>query len=158
MFRNGLLIFWMIIFLPACGESPVFERNIPVEGAKWDRSDVKTFEVHFAKPNQSLPVYILVRNTGAYSYSNLWLFVSVQGPGGREEKDTLEFRLASPDGHWIGKRAAGLFENKFLWQYAVAFPDTGVYIFHFEQAMRNNELKGIQDVGLYISQRRESSK
>jgi gliding motility-associated lipoprotein GldH len=40
--------------------------------------------------------------------------------------------------------------NRFLFQKGIRFPQQGQYIFEFEQAMRNPDLKGISDIGMRL--------
>ncbi len=150
MFRDLTLFLGLLLCLQSCNDFPVYEQNTPVSGAQWARTDVKSFDVRIDTLSESVPLYISLRNTGAYPYANLWLFISVERSGRTVFRDTVDFRLALPSGRWTGKSAAGLYENRFLLLPAFAFPDTGSYTFCFEQAMRDETLKGIHDIGLYI--------
>jgi gliding motility-associated lipoprotein GldH len=58
--------------------------------------------------------------------------------------------LAAPDGKWLGKGISGLRDNQVLLRVGLRFPRKGAYLFDFEQAMREENLEGISDIGLRI--------
>jgi len=136
--------------LYSCGEAPVFEQNQSFSGAVWAREDVRTFEVRVDYAPLTAPVYFTLRNNGSYDFGNLWLFVAVRTPSGTEFRDTVNLTLATATGRWKGKKIAGLYQTRLLWNESFVFPDTGMYTFRLEQGMREQLLGGIQDVGVSI--------
>ena len=64
--------------------------------------------------------------------------------------DTINCPLANAHGKWLGKGFAGVYDNRLLYMARKRFPLTGKYSIRIEQAMRDNELQGVLDVGLRI--------
>ncbi len=96
-------------------------------------------------------LFVNIRNTGNYKYSNLFLFVDVFQPEGKIERDTIECILADSRGKWLGSSGSGsIWDNQILFNRKARFPGVGKYVFRFTQAMREKELEGIMDVGLRI--------
>lgn len=77
------------------------------------------------------------------------MFVHSKYPNGYSDIDTLEFFLADPTGKWLGDNSGTIVENRALLSKGL-FPATGTYTFTFEQAMRNDSLPEILDVGLSV--------
>jgi gliding motility-associated lipoprotein GldH len=71
-------------------------------------------------------------------------------PDGQMSRDTAELTLADYDGRWLGSGMGSVKFSHFLFQKDVRFKQAGTYRFVFEQAMRVNELNGINDIGLRI--------
>jgi gliding motility-associated lipoprotein GldH len=46
-----------------------------------------------------------------------------------------------------------IWDNQILWKPNVKFPVAGKYIFEFEQAMREEQVQFIMDMGLRIEKR-----
>ncbi len=42
------------------------------------------------------------------------------------------------------------YDNRILFRRNIRFPRTGIYVFEYEQAMRDEPLIGIDDIGLRI--------
>lgn len=90
-------------------------------------------------------VIISVRHTQQYPYQNMWLFVERAG-----EMDTIEFYLADQRGRWLGNGFGNSREMPVLYQRAVVFPVRGEYTYRIWQGMREDDLRGVQDIGLII--------
>ena len=57
--------------------------------------------------------------------------------------------MAQPDGKWFGETSGTIVENQALITQGY-FTDAGTYSFKLEQAMRDNDLTEILDVGLRV--------
>lgn len=104
-------------------------------------------------------LFVNIRNTNEYKYNNIFLIVSINFPHGKTVTDTLEYRMANPDGTWIGQGIGDMKENKLWYKENVRFFEKGTYNVTVEQAMRNNgevegvkKLEGITDVGVTIEE------
>ena len=99
-------------------------------------------------------VFIDVRHTGEYPFSDLFLFVDLTGPGGRTARDTVECLLADPSGQWYGKGLGFIFADRYqakvLYKLGNRFPAGGRYSITLEQAMRTDKLEGVLDIGVSV--------
>jgi gliding motility-associated lipoprotein GldH len=100
-----------------------------------------------------------IRNSNNYKFSNLFLIVSMNFPHGKTITDTLEYRMAKPDGTWLGEGIGSIKENKLWYKQEVPFLEDGEYTVIIEQAVRNNgdvdgvtNLEGITDVGFSVEE------
>jgi len=148
--NNPVLILICLLMFSSCDSKRVFEENKPLENRSWKSADKLEFSVTINDTTIPYNVFLNIRNSMDYPYSNLYLFLKTSFPDGKVSLDTIECILADYDGRWLGSGIGSVKFNKCLFQKNVSFPRRGKYNFEFEQAMRVNVLKGITDVGLRI--------
>lgn len=141
----------LLTLLPSCDSNRIYEENIPVEKNTWHADDIKTFAFDITDTTSGLDLYINLRTTTDYPYSNLFIFLYSHYPNGYTDKDTLEFILAQPDGKWLGESSGTVVENQILISRGGRFPVAGKYTFKIQQAMREEELGEIIDVGFRVA-------
>ena len=87
----------------------------------------------------------------------MFLIVEMVFPHGKTLKDTLEYKMADPNGALLGTGASGIKENKLWYKEEVVFSEAGEYTVNIQHAMRENgkvngviALEGITDIGFRI--------
>jgi gliding motility-associated lipoprotein GldH len=141
----------LVFAIVSCDSNKVFEAYIEVENANWQNENVASFEFNALDTSVAHHLYINVRNTGVYPYSNLYLFVTMQGPNGGVLKDTVNCILADSRGKWLGKGVGDLWDLKIPYVGGFKFAQAGSYIVSLQQGMRTeNGLEGITDIGLRV--------
>jgi len=150
IFFGILSIFFL---LSSCKDNMVFDRNAPIPSEGWQKDDRVVFEVELSDTVNLHNLFVNVRNSTSYSYSNLFLFLDIDFPDGRRVRDTLEAIIADSTGRWTGRGGGRLRSNQFLFRTDVWFPQKGTYRFSFQQAMRTPTLEGINDIGLSIERK-----
>jgi gliding motility-associated lipoprotein GldH len=151
-FKSKVIGLFLIAFvLISCDSNKVFDQYIEVENANWKKENVAKFAVDIIDTTNAHNLYINVRNKGNYAYSNLYLFVKIEGPDGNFSVDTVNCTLADKSGKWLGKGIGDLFDLRVPYYGGFKFAKKGTYQFSLEQAMRvENGLEGITDIGLRI--------
>ena len=144
------LLTTMVLFLISCDPNRVYEKNISIDDGVWNQDSVIAFDLDITDTLQPYNFYINIRNSTDYRYSNLYLFIDTYFPDETHARDTLEFILADTDGKWFGKGFGKIKESTVLLRKGVHFPMSGHYRFTMEQAMREENLEGIEDVGMRI--------
>jgi len=122
-----------------------------IEG-EWDAEYPTQLEFNIEDAHTPKNIIFVLRNNNDYPYSNIRFFVTISKEGNQQplEVDTLNYVLAKPNGKWIG---TGFGETKkILLEYKsnYLFPSNGKYNVELKHAMRQNPLKGIEDVGVKI--------
>ncbi|MDG1477059.1 MAG: gliding motility lipoprotein GldH [Vicingaceae bacterium] len=146
-----LSIFILMIGFISCDSNKVFEEYIEVKNANWEKENVASFEFEAKDTLTAHNLYINVRNTGEYAYSNIYLFVTMQGPNGGLLKDTVNCVLADNRGKWLGNGIGDLWDLRVPYVGGFKFAQSGNYTVTLEQAMRvENGLEGITDIGLRV--------
>ena len=127
----------------------MYDQYQPIQNTLWvkDKEYYFTFEIKDITVPYDLTLE--VRNNNLYPYQNLWIFCKEEHPFGPLKRDTVECMLADEFGKWYGQ-GISLFQSSFPIRTSYKFPIAGRYTFSFRQGMRNDELPGIQEIGLRI--------
>jgi gliding motility-associated lipoprotein GldH len=149
---------WAAFFIISCNPSDRFSKNKSIPGT-WDKDDMVEFIIPQMDTLKKYDLFINIRNTNDYRFNNLFLIVTMEFPHGKTITDTLEYRMANPDGTWMGKGLGSIKENKLWYKEGVSFFEQGDYKISIQHALRNNgevdgvtQLEGITDVGLSIEE------
>jgi gliding motility-associated lipoprotein GldH len=141
-----------IFFLStSCDHKTIYSENKIVENDVWKAGHKLVYEFDVPDTVTLYNFLLNVRHTTEYKYSNLYLFISTKLPDGQTGRDTLELILADKEGKWFGRGIGKMRDYQVLLKRAVRLPKAGKYRFIIEQAMREEELKGISDVGIQIT-------
>lgn len=148
-----LLIAVLTLFGAGCQQPVVYEEHLPVPSEGWPQDQKLTFQAEITDTASLHELYLDVRNTTAYPYRNLFLFLDIRFPEGTILRDTLEATLAERSGEWTGKGFGAIKTNRFLFRDQVWFPQQGTYTFVIQHGMRQQQLEGIADIGIRIQRK-----
>jgi gliding motility-associated lipoprotein GldH len=129
----------------------MYQKYVTIPDNIWMASQPVSFTVSVS-PTDTVSyydVFINVRNTDSYDFSNLYLFVDITNPAHVTERDTFECPLAMESGKWLGHGLGDIWDNKIRFIEDKRF-GKGDYTFTFTQAMRVDKLPAIMDMGLTI--------
>lgn len=150
------MIFVAAVCFVSCDSNTVFSDTKAMDG-HWGAAETVVFTLPELDSLKKYNLFLNIRNTNEYKYNNLFLIVSMEFPHGKIITDTLEYRMANPDGSWMGHGIGNLKENKLWYKENVQFVEEGSYKVNIGHAMRNNgsiegvsKLEGISDVGFSI--------
>jgi gliding motility-associated lipoprotein GldH len=162
--RTSRLPLVAVIFcflITSCDSKSVFDvyKSVPNQ---WHKDSVVSFNFKAPDTIKNYDLYVQLRNTNGYKFSNLFLIVELNYPNGKAVKDTLEYKMAAPNGELLGSGFSDLKENK-LWfrgfKTPFQFEEEGDYTINIQHAMRNNgevngikNLEGITDIGFRVEQ------
>jgi len=162
--RTSRLILVAVIFcflITSCDSKAVFDvyKSVPNQ---WHKDSVISYTLKAPDTLNNYDLYVQLRNTNDYKFSNLFLIVELNYPNGKVVKDTLEYKMAAPNGELLGTGFSDLKENK-LWfrgfKKPFKFNEEGDYTVNIQHAMRNNgdvngieNLEGITDIGFRVEQ------
>lgn len=149
----GPLLFLAVLF-NGCTENVLFQEDAQTPNGVWERNWNPTFSFEVADTVNAHDVYLDLRHTGDYPFSNLYAFVTLTAPDSTRLVDTVECTLADPSGRWYGKGQGFISSDRFqahvLYKLRNKFPHAGRYSLTLEQAMRVDKLEGIIDVGVSV--------
>ena len=162
--RTSRLLLVAVIFcflITSCDSKAVFDvyKSVPNQ---WHKDSVISYTLKAPDTLKNYDLYVQLRNTNDYKFSNLFLIVELNYPNGKVVKDTLEYKMAAPNGELLGTGFSDLKENK-LWfrgfKKPFKFNEEGDYTVNIQHAMRNNgdvngieNLEGITDIGFRVEQ------
>lgn len=151
---------WMllttVLLAVSCDSNQIFDEYKSVPN-RWNKDSLISFTVTPPDSTNLYNLFINIRNTNDYKFSNLFLISEINFPHGKTITDTLEYQMARPDGKLMGEGFTDIKENKLWYREAVKFDEIGEYKITIQHAMRNNgevngvdNLEGITDVGFRI--------
>lgn len=143
----GLLVFALFISCDSSSEDIIMN---PVNG-KWNRKTVQKYNLNISDSQNPKNIIFVVRNNDSYPYSNLRFIVDFKDLQTKKSNvDTLNYILAKPNGEWLGTGFGDTKETLFLYKVNHKFPKNGKYEINVTQAMRNDNLPGIEDLGIKV--------
>ena len=138
------------IVMVACNSDIVYDGSVRVANPTWHADSVARFEIVIEDTILDYQSGILIRNSGDYAYQNLWLFVTEIAPDSTITCDTIQYFLADNYGRWLGSGIGSLYTNIYYYKEDLRYSQEGVYTYEIRQGMRDEELKGITNIGVQI--------
>ncbi|GGG78880.1 gliding motility lipoprotein GldH [Parapedobacter pyrenivorans] len=150
--QSAIQVFYGVGFflVLSCTDVAVVDQHIAIDSHAWHYDDRPRVVAHITDTTRPYNIYLNLRHTPDYQYSNIFILLHQHQPQGRDTTERFELRLAEPDGRWLGRGTGSVYAHQQLIKENVRFPDTGSYVFGLEQNMRDNPLREISDVGLRI--------
>lgn len=108
------LVILLSLGFMSCDDNLLYENNQTFENNVWVYEDAKTFSFDITDSLRPIKLFINLRTTTNYPYSNIYMFLHSNYANGYQDIDTLEFFLADPKGNWLGDNSGTIVENKAL--------------------------------------------
>ncbi len=147
---SAFLLFTAILLLFGCTTKAVFEKNTEIVDGQWQYSYVPVFEPEISDTTARYNLFLNIRHSNDYAYSNMWVIVHTTLPSGKKMERRVELPLADKQGKWYGKDSGSLINQQVAIQSNAIMPEVGKYKFEVEQNMRTNPLPFVMSVGLTI--------
>ena len=153
--KASIIFLAMALSLMSCDKKRVFDEYKSV-GKAWHKDSIVHFELPKIDTAQYYNLFLNIRDNDNYPFSNLFVIVSMEHPGGMTKVDTLEYQMANADGTLLGDGFTDIKESKLYYKERVKFK-SGIYKVHIRQAARQTgkvtgvqKLDGITEVGFRI--------
>lgn len=153
MKKTGLLIGLAVVGLGSicsCRQTDVYNEFNTLPRNGWFKRDVQRFTPESPDSTGRYDLYLTLRHNGDYAYRNLWLFVSYTGADGEQKTDTVNCELADEFGRWSGGGWGSYYQQELLLDDYFRFVGKEQVV-TIQQAMRDDRIRGISDVGIRIA-------
>lgn len=156
--RIQVKLFYLIllILVVSCDKNRVFDEYKSV-GNSWHKDSIVNFKLPKLKAEKQYNLFVNIRDNADYQYDNIFLIVSLEQPNKQIKVDTLEYKMANPDGTLLGEGFSDIKESKLVYKTNESFKLKGNYKINIQQAVRESgkiegdkKLKGITEVGFRI--------
>lgn len=167
----GVLIA-MIMVTASCGTIDLYERVVSFPEMEWHSTYKPEFTFNISDTTTPHQVYVVLRHTEKYNWNNIWINLYTHTPvdsTGLQPDSTVqasaprpadsvrmvqyELPLANKE-RWLGTAMGDVYEHRILiTPQPVKFPRTGTYKYVIEQAMREDPLKHVLNVGLRVEKK-----
>lgn len=128
----------------------IADTNAEFEKRNWSYSQKISIPVKIEATDISYNLYLNLRHSAGYKYSNIFIIIHIIGPDGKKVTERREFKLALADGEWLGSGSGNMYSYQIKFKENYKFPVKGTYIFELEQNMRDNPLDHVSDVGIRV--------
>jgi gliding motility-associated lipoprotein GldH len=125
-----------------------------MKNAEWTQENILAFEIDSAslRPGRKYDVSLEITNNVNYKYRNIWLFIRTNFSYDSVYVDlNKEYELADEFGKWYGSGFGSLFQSSFPLFEDVVFESGKSYTIGIQQGMRDEQLEGIEKVGIKVS-------
>lgn len=143
--------FLIMLLYIACDSQRVYDTFSPIADTKgWNYDQKMSFEVPIIDTTSRYNIYINLRHTTDFPYSNIWLKINTIFPSGKKIEGRVNLPLADKSGKWYGSGSGDIITIQIPIQENAQMRETGNYRFDINQDMRMNPLSNILDVGIRI--------
>ena len=131
-------------------KNAIIDQSSEVPNHNWTYLNKFKYDVKIDDEKISYNLYMNLRVTADYKYSNIFVLITQTRPDKKAEVRRYELKLANKDGEWLGKGSGNLYSYQSLFRSNYKFPAKGVYHILIEQNMRDNPLREVSDVGMRV--------
>jgi gliding motility-associated lipoprotein GldH len=148
------IVFTFIGFclVTSCDRGRVFDENKTITDNQWYFKNRIPFDVQVTDTNKLYNVYVNLRVTSDYKYSNIFMWLYTTNPEKKTDQRRIEIRLADDDGKWLGSGLGDLYDYQFPVLQQIKFPTNGFYRFELEQNMRDDTLMNVKAAGIRVEE------
>lgn len=141
--------FFLFAIFAGCRNVELFEKNVAVPGHAWSSSFKPQLTFTVSDTASLYNIYVVLRHSNAYAYKNAWVTIGIQPPGGKMQTDRFELPLATDEKGWLGSGMDDIFEHRIPLYRQIPLKK-GTYTFQLENAMREDPLPHIFNVGIRV--------
>ncbi len=146
----GIALWGGLCLTTGCGSGPIIAETVDLKGEQWAHDEPVVFQLEIEDTVAPHLLFIDLRNTKSYAYSNIFLLVDLAMGNQMILRDTVEIMLADASGKWTGSSSGALVDNHVLTYEDMVFTKPGTYTLKISQAMREDVLKHIVSVGISL--------
>lgn len=146
-----ITISMILLQLSSCTDkNRIIDTNQEVPNQNWTYVNRFKYNFNIDDAEAAYNIYINLRVTGNYKYSNLFVLITQSGADKKQIIKRYELTLANKEGQWLGKGSGNLYNYQLAFLTNYHFSKKGPYTFYIEQNMRDNPLREVSDVGLRV--------
>jgi gliding motility-associated lipoprotein GldH len=134
----------------SCNTLNVYEQQTAFKNHQWQNSNSPSFNFTITDTAAAYNIFIIVRHTQAYRYSNLFLNITTKNPIQKTETQQLEIVLADNKKGWLGTGMDDIFTHRVRITKQPITLLKGNYTFTLQQTMRENPLQQILNAGIRV--------
>ena len=143
--------FWIILLIAcvSCNTIDVFEKTNMFPSHSWKESEKPTFQFNITDTTSLYNIFFVIRHQDAYRYNNVWVNITVKSPVDTSQV-RREFILSNNTQGWLGSGMDDIFEHRIAFNNKPAALKKGTYTFTLQQAMREDPLDYVMNVGIRV--------
>ena len=148
--KKIIFISFIIVLISSCNQNYFYNDYVEIPEETWGVDDIVKFTFEISDADVPYNLLIGIKHGEHFPYRNLWLFVRTTAPNGNSQFDTINCILADDKYKWIGKCKLDICNYLVPFGDSVAFVETGIYTVEIQQALRQDEVPQIHEIGFII--------
>lgn len=151
---KGLVIFGIVLILILHSCSNIYNEHQKIKDLKWNRNDIKTFEVDIENDGE-YDLFFAMRHTIGYPFTTIKINIEYINPKTYKSFiKTAEFPVTDENGKYIGDVSGQLWDIESSFAEKM-FLKKGKHIFKVSHAMNYNPVILLVDIGLVVKKSSE---
>jgi gliding motility-associated lipoprotein GldH len=140
-----------VFYLASCTTVDLYEKTVSMPDHEWHSSNRPTFEFQITDTVSYYNVFLVLRHTEKYKFTNIYVNLYVKGPGQDSAiKIQRDLPLATAEKGWLATGIDDIYEHRILLTTEKQTFKAGLYSFTLEQIMREDPLENVLDAGLRV--------
>ena len=149
--RNWFILFVIAAVFSSCTDPVYYEKSYSFPKNTWNLKVRPMFKVEITDTSKLYDFTITLRTTTDYAFNNCWIYLNTKTPNKIKAREPFEIKITNPDGTWIGKKSGTIVEHMLSFKRR-KFPLKGAYFFELEQAVAQENLDEVLDIGIRIEE------
>ena len=146
-----LLLVLITALLASCSKDKVIYQDfVEIPETGWTYDSPASFNFEIADTSSVYRLLFFIDFSTGYAWENLYTRIHTKYPTGDTLQNVLSLELASSTGEWFGNCNSNNCKLNIPLQDKVRFEDPGTYRIDFEQYMREQNLQGVNSIGLKV--------
>ncbi len=152
MLNNFIKTFLILSIIYSCNQNKILDKFIELEKMTWNSDSVLVFTIFSDESNENMDFMLRIRYDLNYNYQNLYYSYALL-----DSLDTLihnQLReiilFDEKNGKPIGKGISTVFTLEERIINNIKFKKNNLYKFQIQQMMREDNLQGINSIGLMV--------
>lgn len=152
MLNNFIKTFLILSIIYSCNQNKILDKFIELEKMTWNSDSVLVFTIFSDESNENMDFMLRIRYDLNYNYQNLYYSYTLL-----DSLDTLihnQLReiilFDEKNGKPIGKGISTVFTLEERVINNIKFKKNNLYKFQIQQMMREDNLQGINSIGLMV--------
>lgn len=141
----------------SCQTIDLYEKTANIPGHKWKSNFKPSFTFTIKDTSSPYQLFITLRHRDKYDFNNIYLNITTIQPGQDSSQSALyDLKLGNDEKGWLGSGMDDIYEHRIPLTPTGTpfyFRKPGEYTFTLEQAMREDPLEDVMNVGLRIEKK-----
>lgn len=150
MTKSLFSILFITLVISCNNDSILYDNFTETANSQWDEKDTLSFEFNIPDNGYLYNIYLNLRITNDYKYSNIYLQSSLGATFEAPRFDRKHVLLATPEGKWLGSGKGKIVTLQLPLYKDVEFKEPSTYKINLSQEMRDAILENVTDVGIMV--------
>jgi len=134
----------------SCQPDYIYDEASAIPNNAWSQNNPVTYKVNIQDTLARYNLYFDIEHSKEYAYQNMYVQIHTTFPSGEKTSSPLSIDFMNKSGMWYGKCNSETCKLRAYLKSGVKFREAGEYRFEFEQYMRDEQLKGIKNLGFLV--------